>query len=268
MNNQTDSTGAIPTNPQEVARVAIKIPPFWEEDPETWFAQIEMQFALNGITQDTTKFYYVASNLEHRHAKEVRDIIRNPPATEKYSKLKTELITRLSASEDHKIKQLLEREEIGDRTPSQFLRHIRDLAGNIPDAILKSLWLGRLPRNTQAILASMDSKSLEEMGRVADKIHETNASNVHIESADTPEIIANRTHQSQFDMLRTEVNQLRTEIRNRRSSPSRSRRRSTSESRSHANPDWCYFHKKFGSNARKCRDPCSFNRSENYFGGQ
>jgi len=39
-----------------VNRVAIKIPPFWADEPELWFAQLEGQFALGGITQDATKY--------------------------------------------------------------------------------------------------------------------------------------------------------------------------------------------------------------------
>lgn len=42
---------------------------------------------------------------------------------------------------------------MGDSTPSQFLRHMRDLAGSLlPEALLRTLWIGRLPHAMQAIL--------------------------------------------------------------------------------------------------------------------
>jgi hypothetical protein len=41
-----------------VSRVGIKISPFWPEDPAVWFAQLEAQFALAKITQDSTKYYH------------------------------------------------------------------------------------------------------------------------------------------------------------------------------------------------------------------
>lgn len=58
-----------------------------------------------------------------------------PPSDNKYVKIKQELIKRLSASQEEKTRQLLERVEIWDRKPSQFLRHLQSLAdfgsGNI-----------------------------------------------------------------------------------------------------------------------------------------
>lgn len=38
------------TKSEHVNRVAIRASPFWPEEPELWFAQIENQFALNSIT--------------------------------------------------------------------------------------------------------------------------------------------------------------------------------------------------------------------------
>lgn len=47
---------------------------------------------------------------------EVRDIIMNPPAKRAYETLKAELIKRLSLSQEHKTRRLLEHEEIGRRS--------------------------------------------------------------------------------------------------------------------------------------------------------
>jgi len=44
-----------------------------------WVAQLEGQFALSNITQDSTKFYYVISQLENKYAAEVEDVITNSP---------------------------------------------------------------------------------------------------------------------------------------------------------------------------------------------
>jgi hypothetical protein len=34
----------------EIARVAVRLPPFWADQPDMWFAQAEAQFSLTGIT--------------------------------------------------------------------------------------------------------------------------------------------------------------------------------------------------------------------------
>ncbi|XP_063224699.1 uncharacterized protein LOC134532209 [Bacillus rossius redtenbacheri] len=106
------------TVPPTVA--VVRIPPFWPADPEMWFAQVENQFAIAGITADSTKFHYVAGNLDCRYSTEVRNILTQPPAMGKYEKLRTELVKRLSALQVRKTKQLLETEDMGDRRPSQF----------------------------------------------------------------------------------------------------------------------------------------------------
>ncbi|KAJ8371596.1 hypothetical protein AAFF_G00306820 [Aldrovandia affinis] len=43
--------------------VALKLPEFWQEHAAVWFAQAEAQFALRGITQEDTKYYYVVAAL-------------------------------------------------------------------------------------------------------------------------------------------------------------------------------------------------------------
>ncbi|KYQ50558.1 hypothetical protein ALC60_10360, partial [Trachymyrmex zeteki] len=62
-----------------------------------------------------------------------------------YETLKAELIKRLSLSQEHKTHGLLEHEEIRDRKSSQFLKHLRGIAGNvIRDGVLRTVWLSRL----------------------------------------------------------------------------------------------------------------------------
>jgi transcription initiation factor IIF auxiliary subunit len=109
------------TTSSEVARVAVRLPPFWPECPDVWFSQTDSQFAIAGITSETTKFHYVVSQLEQKYAAEVDDLITSPPQDQPYSTLRSTLLTRLSPSiEQHH--QLLHHEEMGDRKPSQFLQ--------------------------------------------------------------------------------------------------------------------------------------------------
>uniref|UniRef100_A0A6P7G4H3 Uncharacterized protein LOC114337627 n=1 Tax=Diabrotica virgifera virgifera TaxID=50390 RepID=A0A6P7G4H3_DIAVI len=153
----TDSTSAnnnasvLQDNSASVDRISVKIPPFWPNDPEIWFLQCIYQK------------------------------LGTPPATEKYVKLKSELIKKLSAFQQQKFKRLLEHEELGDRRPSQFVRHLQSLAGTIvPYNIVRSLWLGRLPSSTQAILATQAKASLDAVAELADTISEAIAPSVHM----------------------------------------------------------------------------------------
>ncbi|XP_063826514.1 uncharacterized protein LOC135075999 [Ostrinia nubilalis] len=158
---------------EEVFKVGIRIPPFWLEEPALWFAQLEAQFAVSGISSDQTKFHYLVSQLDRQFAIEVRDIITDPPAENKYGKLKQELIKRLSPTPEKRYKQLLTHEELGDRTPSQFLRHLRSLAGpTVPMDFLITLWSSRLPLNIQTAIASQIDLPADKLGELADRVFE------------------------------------------------------------------------------------------------
>ncbi|KFD64488.1 hypothetical protein M514_10814, partial [Trichuris suis] len=174
-NQQVLSTQQTLKVPEELSvhRVTAKLPPFWPDRPALWFAQVEAQFTLAGITQDATKFAYVVSQLESRYAAEVEDIIVNPPPTDAYTRLRNELIRRVSVSEEQRVRQLLT-EVLGERKPSQFLRHLRSLAGPtvVQDSLLRTLWLQHLPLQMQAILQTQADSDLDKIAELADKILE------------------------------------------------------------------------------------------------
>lgn len=155
-----------------VSRLAVRLPMFWPHNPALWFTQVEASFQYAGITADSTKFALVVSQLEHRYAAEIEDVITAPPATNAYEKLKSELIRRVSASQEERIRQVLTQEDIGDRKPSQYLRHLRSKVdvGTVPDNLLRTLWSSRLPPQVKAIIASQTDMSLDAVADLADKI--------------------------------------------------------------------------------------------------
>lgn len=135
------------------------MPQFISDDPEMWLQLVEKSFILSNIVNEDTKFSYVVTSLDPRVVHEVRDIIMKPPSDKPYTALKTTLVNRLSASQEQKTRQLLEKEEMCDSKPSQFLRRLRVLAGpSVSDDLLRTLWTGRLPQNIQAILATQKRK--------------------------------------------------------------------------------------------------------------
>ncbi|KAH0820668.1 hypothetical protein GEV33_002123 [Tenebrio molitor] len=232
MPNNGESTASVQTeapalrNP-EVDRVTVRVPPFWSNEPALWFSQLESQLALANVTADTTKFHYVVSNLDFRNAQVVRDILQTPPRSDKYEALKTALISRLSSSEEQRIQQLLQREDLGDRKPSEFLRHLRSLA-TVPENLLRSLWTNRLPHQTQVILTTQTDSTLDKLAELADKVHEMLPTAPHI---DATQIAATSTD------LSKELAQLRKEVAELRKACNRQQRRNQSPARPAAQQD-------------------------------
>lgn len=288
-------TGGIPQAEQpcylmpgaEVSRVGMRMPEFTPSDPELWFNIVDRSFQAAGITTDMTKFGYAITAIGPRHTLEVRDIIMNPPAERAYETLKNELIKRLSLSQEHKTRRLLEHEEIGDRKPSQFLRHLRSLAGNvIGDEVLRTIWLSRLPVFIQPHLVTRTGDPLEVLADMADAIVEaTRAPSLHVAEAARPKAMpsaeANGVAALEAKMslqmtqmrlaMQQEFAEQMTALRKcidavgerapRRSDGGGRRRRERSRSRSrargHESNNLCYFHWRFGPEARRCEPPCA-----------
>lgn len=274
--------GRVSTKPFELFKVGIRVPPFWPEEPELWFSQIEGQFLISNITADTTKFYYVTSHLEPQYSKEVKDIITSPPATNKYDKLKEELIKRLSASRERKIQQLLMHEELGNRKPSQFLRHLQSLAGTtVPDDFIRSIWCSRLPANLQTLIASQPTSTLEATADLADRVHDIVAPSLQVASTSSAYAVPGsmQSMANEIAELKAAVKNLTMQLNNgqnrsrdqRRPNRPNDRNRKRSRSRSQSNyqkfPN-CWYHNRHGANATQCIKPCDYGKSGNAQGGR
>jgi hypothetical protein len=88
------------------------------------------------------------------------------------TKLKIELVNRLYPSRHQPAHQLFTLEEMCDCKPSQFLRHLRSLAPDIPDYLLCILWTSQLPANIQSTLAGKFEVGLDAAALCANRITE------------------------------------------------------------------------------------------------
>ena len=240
--------------PGAVAAVNVKLPPYWASDPQVWFAQVEAQFSTRGITVQKTKFDHVVASLSPEIATEVRDLILTPPAEDPYDTLKAQLIKRTAASEQRRLQQLFNAEELGDRKPTQLLRRMQQLlgdkAGSTDSSFVRELFLQCLPANVRMVLASTpETTSLEDLAQLADKIVE-----VTIPSVAAVHTIPNLN--AEVEQLRTEVTRLQ-EIVKSLSSRGRSPRHRSGSPRPSSDNTLCWYHQRFGDETRQCRPPCT-----------
>ena len=114
---------------------------------------------------------------------EVCDLILAPPEWDTYSTLKDQLIKRTAASEQRRLQQLLNAEELGDRRPTQLLRRMQQLLGdaahpNLDNSFLWELFLQRLPNHVRMVLASSGEMTLDTLAQLADKVMEVSLPSV------------------------------------------------------------------------------------------
>lgn len=264
-------TSSSSTDPQvEISRISVKVPPFWPEHPEIWFAQIESQFSVHGIKSDHTKFNTIIGNMESKILSQVSDAVLNPPDFEKYSYLKNAIIDRFSESAQRKMQKMLSGIDLGDKKPSFLYNELKQLGGvKVSEEVLKTVWLQQMPPQVKAILATIEG-DLKHLASVADAIVDTGAFACinQISSKSTTEShnsasSSNGDLQLQIAELSRRLDNMQQDHRNSRSAArsSTSRRAHTPSRSSSKHRQMCWYHRKFGVKASKCITPCNFQQS-------
>lgn len=204
-------------SPAAVTAVSLKLPAFWSNDPEVWFAQVEAQFQTRNpaITADQTKFDYTVAALDPTAAKEVRSIILQPPESGcRYDTIKAALIAAFGTSQAAKDAELLNMSGLGDQTPTGLLRHMRSLNAD-PATLFKAVWLAQLPMEARRVLAASPTTDLDVLAKQADAIVEIS-----------------RIHNSRAMVAAAQ---------------------SSVQVKARMVTETCFYHVKFGQDARKCR---------------
>ena len=155
-----------------VNATAVKLPQFWQGNPEVWFKQTESVFTTRNpaITTQQTKFDYVIQALDNNTAEKVQSLILNPPA-QPYDRLKAALIAAFGKSQAAKDQELLNLNGLGDRKPSELLQHMKNLNAD-PETLFKAMFLAQLPPGVRRILATSAKTDIGELAIEADRITE------------------------------------------------------------------------------------------------
>lgn len=125
------------------------------------------------------------------------------------------------------------------------------------------MFLEQLPDNVRAVLAVSDGVDLSKLAQQADKIMELCRPSITAVSLADDRTRPASSAQGQIAELRSMIESLSNQIRedrsrNRFANFRGKRRRSSSCRRNNSRDGKCYYHAKFGSNARKCQQPCSW----------
>lgn len=264
------------------------LPSFWHANPQLWFKQAEIIMSSSRITNDESKFNHIVKYLNESQSSLVSDIILNPPLQNKFQKLKETLIKRCEESEMRRIQTVLQAVEMGNHSPSSFHRQLIRMAGDssaLNAELIKKLWISRLPPMIGAVLIGKEDDDIADLYEHADRIwgmsnpfNNPFCASFDMRGSSTSKCVAPivatqlNSQQSQnvgmseliqsIDALRIRIEKFETNFQNRarnRNNKSRSSSRQRSNSRSNRDHPFCWYHYKFGKNAKKCnRDNCKF----------
>ena len=275
--------------------IANRIPEFWKMNPKLWFIQFEAVVAPQRPSDDQ-RWQAVIAKLQLPDLQQVSDLLTSPPIHNKYEALKARLIATNQDSELRQFQKLLSEMELGDQKPSQLLRRMRDLAGTkVSDEALKFLWAGHLPTAVRTVLAVSDRHKLEDLAVIADSVLESARSSTQLqEIAQVSHPATPQAMQATISELTLKISEMCTTVsqmsaelaairevkhrstqhsydqtpRRNRSYSRESYDRQRNYSRNRPQPGEptheCYYHDRFGNNARKCSHGCKhFKPSEN-----
>lgn len=148
---------------------------------------------------------------------------------------------------------------------------MRALAGSqFSDSVLRNLWVQRLPPTAQAIL-TCSAGDLDSIAQTADRVvaalpfSQAIATVAKVDQPPHPESNNSIAPNPDLQMLAQEVAELRRHVyqqtRERLRTPAF---RPSGSSRGQPDVHMCWYHRRFGSQARQCVAPCSFrNRRSN-----
>jgi hypothetical protein len=211
--------------------------------------------------------------------------LHSVPATSKFPVKRTELLKLLSFSRVQRAHRILTLEEMGNRKPSQFLRHLRSLVPDLTDYFLQTIWTSRLPAKVQATLACHPEAELDAAADYADSVIDTVP----------PPTLASIGQPTDNNELLRRIEELFRRVaalsaerdrplsRGRRSS---SRYRPSSSRDPHSSPrdrpssprnrrsynmspprrdasTICWYHQRFGIQAQNCSQPCTYSQQGN-----
>ena len=190
----------------------------------------------------------------------ISDMLTYIPEDDPYDYLKDIIIKRTGRSEEDRIEDALRNTTMGDRTPTQLLHYLKSQLGahNVSERILRSLWLERLPRFVKQIIAPMTrTTALSDLAESADLVFAQAEHGVHAIRAPEPE--PQSALQKTLADLQRQIEEIQVTLKrqDRGRTPTRNRDRNQSRSRERQQqPDLCWYHFKFGNDAKKCRPPC------------
>ena len=208
----------------DTSAVSLKLPTFWSNQAEVWFAQTESQFAIREIKKEQTKYHYVVSALDQETAVRVLDIIQKPPSDDPYTALKTRLIGTFTLSETERANKLLNLPALGDQKPSTLMDQMLGLLGDHQTCFLFcQIFLNKLPDRIRSVLVHSKVQDSRELATAADRLYESYS-----------------TSESSLGINKVTSDKKARKQKERK--PSRG---------------MCFYHARFGDKAHRCESPCN-----------
>ncbi|GFT41685.1 hypothetical protein TNCV_4707761, partial [Trichonephila clavipes] len=110
----------------EVARIALRLPPFWKSNLFVYGLRNATMHSFSGISSDDTKYSALVANLDAETLSYVSDIVLALRAVTNITLSRSGSSPNLATRGLKKIKKLLTDLQLGDEKPSHLLRKMKE----------------------------------------------------------------------------------------------------------------------------------------------
>ena len=236
--------------PEEINAVATRLPDFAQNEPLTWFRRAETRFRIRDIVQPTTRADYVLEALPEAIFARIGPWLDQQPDEIPYDDLKKHLLKEFSPTTSERAGRLLSlpSQPMGDRKPSHLWDEICTLS-RLPEVdavskqhkevdLKKEIWLQSLPSSVRVQLRNTDDKSI-----TCRRHHNVTEDSFCLLTVSTA--VEHQQHlETNIDDVMP-VRQVGTHTEGHVRAPTKSGR-------------LCYYHRRFGSDARYCTKGCKW----------
>ena len=234
----------------------LQLPAFTPTDAAPWFQRVEALFRLRNVTASAKKADFVIGALPADIFSMIsRWLASRGTEVILYEDIKTEIILQCEPTPEEKSQKILEllRMPLGDQRPSAALRELRTLStvlradGTTADLdLVRVLWMLRLPQDIRTLITDFAERSDKDLMKMADSLRGTS----RLSTATTTAAAAQDAEMTdEDDSYVMAAQQRRPRSSNQRPVPDVSQR------------TLCYFHKRFGRDAKNCRPPCYYSKN-------
>lgn len=259
MFNNTDvqNQAAPATDVEDQVTPVLHLPTFTATDAAPWFQRVEALFRLRGIRSSSKKADFVIGALPADVFSRIsRWLASKGTDAIVYEDLKPAVILQCEPPPEEKSQRLLNllRTPLGDQRPSDALREIWSLTtvlqsdGTSTELDLKRvLWMARLPAEIRTHITNFASRPEDELMQLADSVRGTTRFAQPLTTA-----------ACFMDVSNNDQDEIALATQQRRPPPRYSNQRPPPDA-SHGT--LCFFHRRFGRDARNCRPPCSLSKN-------
>ena len=252
-----EEPAAPPPPVADSAAAVVRLCDFYADDPESWFCTIDSIFVTARVTRPVTKFHWAISKLQSHIMPSIAHLCREVNTLEDpYGDLRRLIVKAYGLSPLQRTEKLLDYPNLGTMKPSVLWDQLRALMPSTLEEIQLALFYRRLPAYIRDAVGTRKFTDQDELTELCNQVWEH-----HGGAAAAAAAAAAVSHRSASP------------ARDRRAqSPNRSgrygqqggrpqRRRSPTPGAPRSWPDSagrCYYHSCYGANARKCKEPCTY----------